>query len=193
MTKAKPKLTHADEMALRQTEYLTDAEFERFCSLVDKGNSPTAALMFASRRAPGVRNSDRNFNESARRRMYGMSEKCREGIAEVARRAGISTQGKFYVGGLGKYTDPHAWVSDTSDIMAIAKAKRLNVSGALNYTGSPDGPPPPKHVPLAPDVAADIERKYIQDDPKLREQIRKNPKKRRELRERVVATHGKAG
>lgn len=186
----KRKLTHSDEMALRQTEFLTDSEFDRFAELIDRGSTPTAALMFASRRAPGVRNTDRAFNERARRRMEGMSTGVRENIVQIAQQAGISTQGKFYVGGLGRYNDPKAWVSDASDIIHVARERRMNVSGAVNYNGMPDDIPPPKKVELAADIVDDFERRYVASDPKLREQIRRKPNKRQELRERIIATHG---
>ena len=147
------------------------------------------AMMSAVRRAPQMKNSDRTFNEGRRRMMNGMDAVNQRKILELARKAGINTQGKFYVGGLGTYTDKCAWVSTIDDMREVVQKRNLNASGVLNVQGLEVPPPPP--VPLAEPLVKEYMGKYLKRDPALRERCRKRPKARRELREMVITKHGK--
>ena len=113
----------------------------RYFMYRENGQSPRFAAIAACQRAPGTKGSDRAFNEHARRRMDRMHATNQERILGIAKRAGINTQGKYYVGGLGRYNDPAAWVSTTDDILSVAKARNLNVEGSVNHTATPVGPP----------------------------------------------------
>jgi len=182
-------LTQADMRALGQIEHLSPDLQDRFDDLLNKGNSPSAALMFTCRQPPGVRGGDRVFNEQAHRRMSTMNKMNLEGILAIAKRAGISTQGKYYCGGLGKYSDPGAWVSCADDVLAVAKERDYTVTGTVNHQGT-DDLPPPTPVPLAEDLLQGYEQQYAKD-PKTQEKLKKNPTKaRRELREKIIANHG---
>lgn len=159
-------------------------------SLIGKGNSPQFALMLATRSAPRMKGGDRIFCEGQRQKMEQMSPLNRNKIEEVARRAGISIAGKYYVGGLGKPSDPDAWVSTIDDVVSVCKKKgHLNCEGAANVKASRPAEPP-KPVALAPQHVKEFRKQYVQSDPKLAEQIRKQPKKLKELDEQIVATHG---
>lgn len=155
----------------------------------EQGVEPVFAAMRACRRACGTKNMDRTFNEGARRRMDGMG-KNGERLVKIAQRAGISTQGKFYVGGLGRYTDPHAWVSTADDILTVAKKKNLTVTGVVNHQGHEEAPPTPT-TKLAPDIMKRYLKTYFRNDPGLKEKVRRNPKAMRDLKERIVGTHAR--
>lgn len=161
-----------------------------FRDCLERGETAQAALMFATRRAPGVRGGDRVFNEQARYRMDTMLPMNRERILEIARKAGISTQGKFYCGGLGRYDDPDAWVSTVDDVKAVAKKKGLIVEGAVRHDpGTPDPLPPPR---LAPDLVQELSTQYVSQDPVLQEKMKKKPKRTAaEVAEMVVEKHGR--
>jgi len=183
------ELTNADIRALGQADHLPAHVQDEFDRLLGLGNAPAAALMFASRQPPGVKGGDRVFCEQARHRMETMNPMNRDGIIEIAKKAGINIQGKFYCGGLGAYDDQAAWVSCADDVLAVARERDLTVTGAVNHEGSELLPP--KSVPLAEDIIQDFEQKYAATDPKLRENLKKKPTKtRRELREKIIAKHG---
>lgn len=155
----------------------------------ERGVEHRWAMMSAVRRAPRMKNSDRTFNEGARRKMDGMDRVNQRRILELARRAGVNTQGKFYVGGLGRYTDKCAWVSTIDDMREVVKRRNLNAEGVLTVKGTEVAPPPPK--PLAEPLVKEYMGKYLAQDPALRERCRKRSKARAELREMVIAKHGK--
>ncbi len=155
----------------------------------EQGVEKEFAAMRACRRACGTKNMDRTFNEGARRRMDGMG-KNGERLVKIAQRAGISTQGKFYVGGLGRYTDPNAWVSTADDVLTVAKERNLTVTGVINHQGH-DVPPPKMTTKLAPDIMRRYLKAYYSREPALRERVRRNPKALRELKERITHTHAR--
>ena len=184
-----------ERLALVQADYLPEGQREQFYGLLGNGETAQFALMVASARAPGVRGGDRGFNENARHRMDTMPEYQREAIVRIAQRAGINTQGKYYVGGLGRYTDPAAWCSTTDDVMASAKAKDMIVTGSVNYDPGESrqleqrrAKPKPK---LAEDITREMTDQYINNDPALRAKCIKDPKKVLEVQEMVIAKHGR--
>lgn len=159
--------------------------------ILAKGDGMEFAAMCALRSPPGSKNTDRAFQDGARRQMESMDPENAKHVLSCARKAGINPNGKYYKGSLGRYTDPAAWVSTADDVIASAKAKHLDVSGVVNVKAGPAELPPPKRIPLAEDVAAGLERKILKAEPALAEKCRRSAKARRELRDRVVATHGR--
>jgi hypothetical protein len=49
----------------------------------------------------------------------------------------------------------------------------------------------PKKVQMAEDIVQGYVQKELEKSPKLREKVRKNPKKLKEVREQVISTHSK--
>jgi hypothetical protein len=162
------------------------AEF--YDSLIDKGSNPGFAAMLALQQPCGTKGTDRTFLENTHGWADRMWPDNAKQLHKIAKRAGISTQGKIYKGGLGGASDPMAWVSDTSDVLAAAKAKGYTVTGAVEYDA-------PKQRPKRKRLAADIRETYVAKelmrDPGLAEKARKNPKKLQELREKVVEKHSR--
>jgi hypothetical protein len=158
-----------------------------YCLYRDSGVDERISAMTACRRAPGATNVDRNFSEHARHRMYGANM---EKIVNVAQKAGVRTQGKFYVGGLGRYTDQSAWVSTADDVLTVARQKNLNVSGAVNQDAPRRDLPPPPKVPMARDILDGYVRQYVRNDPALQEKVHKRPEQALpELREKILDKH----
>jgi hypothetical protein len=109
-------------------------------------------------------------------------------IHSIAKKAGISTQGKIYKGGLGRPNDPMAWISSTSDVLAAAKAKGYTVTGAVNYQAPAQQP---KRKKMADDIAVDYMRREMIADPALAAKVKEKPKKLVELKEKVVEKYSK--
>lgn len=154
--------------------------------MVECGNAPVLAHMLACRQAPLMGQSDRSFCESQHQKMAGMSTQQRQAMVEIARRAGINTDGKFYVSGLGTYNDPTAWCSTIEDARtALAMKPHLNATGLVTKTATlrPEGPPQRKL--LADDLAAEMIGKEMHDDPALAEKVRKGKVRHGDLRAMV--------
>lgn len=159
-------------------------------ALLAKGTFAREAAMYALQAAPGSRNTDRAFCEGARRQMESMPASQRKDIQEIAKQAGINTDGKFYKGSIGKYNDPAAWVSSADDVLAVCKARNANCDGVISYKAVEREAAPPKRIPLAPDIVQRLEKSYLQSDPSLAAKVKRSRKARGELREKIVATHG---
>jgi ribosomal protein S13 len=155
--------------------------------LIKEGESPNMAAMLASMKAPGSWNTGKDFSKRENERMKSLDDQQREDITELAKKSGISTHGKTYNGQLGGYTDPMAWVSDTTDVKNAAVAKEMEIDGMVKvnaYRG------PRKKVRLAKDIVDRIEMQNRMKDPKLDEKCRKSDNARTELRNKIVDKHG---
>jgi len=157
-------------------------------SLINKGNNPGFAAMLAQQRPCGTKGTDRAFLEGSHHYMDRMWPENRTKLLKIAKRAGISTAGKVYKGGIGHANDPMAWVSTRGDVLAACKAKGLSCTGSVNYQA-------PKQQPKTKALADDIRDTYVgrilATEPRTREKVKKNPKAIHEVRERVVEKHGR--
>jgi hypothetical protein len=161
-----------------------------YLSYREEGMPDWLAYPQATRRAWGTRESDRAFNDHARQRQNAGHPAWQQWIRGIAKRAGIDTANRYYMGGLGRYDDPHAWVSTVDEVREVARKKNLTVSGAVSVKGTPVDPPKP--IPIAPDIERNIMTEYIHRDPVLREKVRRNPQKALPaLQEKVRAKHAK--
>jgi hypothetical protein len=101
-------------------------------------------------------------------------------VLRDARRAGINPSGKVYCAGLADnrgWQDPAAWVSSNDDVLKVAKARRLAVSGSVNYDPGPE--------PIKPKL---LSERIIKDE--MRKELRQNPKANKgELREKIIDKH----
>jgi hypothetical protein len=166
----------------------TDDQLEIFATSMEKGSSPRFALLCAMQQAPGTRHSDRTFNAERMDHMRSMHPKQRAAYLARAKQAGISTQGKFYVGGLGAPTDPEAWVSTVDDAKEVAKRKNLTASGLFENQGVAQGP---KRVRMADDVRDRLVAARLKADPKARDRVARNPDHIRKIQGQVVDRHSR--
>lgn len=180
-------------MTLHELELseLSPAQRKHYDLCLTNGTAPKMALMLASRHGPEMKGSDRAFNEGARRKMESMPAVNRK-IHELARQAGISTDGKYHVSGLGRYDNPLAWCSTIEDAKLSVKMQGLNATGLFEYTAPEQ--PPAERVPLAPDlVAAAVSERLSQPE---HSKVRTLPPKQRAeavaaLKSQVVSEHGR--
>lgn len=166
-----------------------------FLELLANGTALRLAEMFATRSAPMMGNSDRIFNETQRRRMSSHHHSYRKRMFEIAARAGIKTEGKYYVGGLGRYDDPKAWVSTHDDVRTAAREKGVLCEGPVRCdyrkekVETQEGPKGPK---LSERLTREMIAHELKQDPATREKVRKNPKSELPaLREKVQAKYGR--
>lgn len=157
----------------------------------DGPGSERFALMCATQSPPGSRNTDRAFCEGARRQMESMGERNRKAILAKAKAAGIPTDGKFYKGVLGGYTDPAAWVSNADDVLAVCKAKNLNCEGVINHKATNIEGPPPAPKPLADDIVSELCQREAMQNPDLLAKCKRDPKAKQELVEQIREKHSR--
>ena len=162
---------------------------ELFEQIIANGEPPEFAAMLALQSPPGSRNTDRAFCSGQSRKMSKMLPSNMADVQKKAKAAGIETGGKYYVSGLGKYTDKAAWVTCADDVLAVAKERNLGVEGVINRK-MVERDLPPKKVDLAPDLVDSLERKYLSSDPSLASKC-KNPRQRQKLRAEIVEKHGR--
>jgi hypothetical protein len=159
--------------------------------MVSEGSSRPMALMLATRSAPVMGNSDRAFCEYQHHQMTrDMDQDERTWITAAAHKAGIRTEGKTYMGQIGTYDDPLAWVSGREDAALALKKKGLSTDGVIKVKASKGRDKVAHQRFLAPDL---VERKVddiLRSEPKTLEKVKKGKVKRAALRERVRGTYG---
>jgi hypothetical protein len=77
-----------------------------------------------------------------------------------------------YHGGIADsrgHRDPEAWIDSAADIVRVAKKRRLEVRGAVNYT-PPEPAAPPKSVDINPKLLAQLTRREMAENPGLKKQ-----------------------
>ncbi len=183
---------------IRLAQLRTDADrcgpdaralFER---LLSEGKTPEAAAMYACQQAPGTRFTDRAFCQGQHRKMENMGPLVSKMLHDRAKKAGIDSRGKYYLGGLAQRgkgpTDPAAWVTCADDVLTVAKAKNLNIEGVLNRPAIVKEQAP-NQPGLAPDIVNNLARQALAKDPALRERVRRSKHAGQELRESIVDKH----
>ena len=175
--------------AVRDIERERPEHLEMFLGMIDSGETVRMAAMLATQTAPRTRFTDATFQAEKRRLMNPESYTMRKYL-ELAKKAGINTHGKYYVGGLGKPTDPAAWVSSVDDVKAVCRRKNLNADGLVSHTAVPE---PPPRVQLADDIVDRHTQEILRHEPETRRQLRERPESTRKLlRERVLASYGRS-
>ena len=178
-------------------EYLIESDIERypedvqlrFWQLLDEGKSHKWAQMCACQEAPVASNTDQAFQRERGAHMSDMKEWQRDKYVEKAKSVGINTHGKYYVGALGRPTDPMAWCSGIDDAKETCKKKNLNATGIVNHKAAKGLPP--KKVDLAPDLIREHVHREVSSSPALAQKVAKSPSALSELKERVVRKHGR--
>lgn len=155
------------------------------------GNSLNLAIMFATGQGPHLSTDDtffRGWQDSGGGQFANSGSFVQNGYLDVAKAAGVSTQGKVYMHGLAEYPgDPRAWVSTRGEMVSILKEKgwgceRLGVKARTDVA--------PAEIPtLAPDLVQEmVERRIVQEGIDDRELT---PKKVEQLKEEAVERHGR--
>lgn len=100
--------------------------------------------------------TDSIFNEG---KFSGDAARCHPEevwLRQQAETAGVSTTGKWYCRGLADFPgDPTAWVASRGDVLEVAKAKGMKVSGYVEYT-PPEMEPHETGLAVAPDIVDEL-------------------------------------
>lgn len=183
-------LTQSELERIEREVLRYDSETQhRYYDMISMGQNPRFALMAACQQAPDTRHTNRTFNVERHQVMNEMKPKMRDEYLNQAKRAGISTQGKYYVGALGRPTDPAAWVSTVDDAKSVCKKKNLTAQGIVEHKGVT--PPPKKKPRLAPDIKDQLVRKRLAQDGALADKCAKDGRAYRRLQDEVVSRHGR--
>ena len=135
-----------DEANARVEKYRTELDAELLDDIVklanyvilrEQGAKPVWAKMSACRKCAPMNGSDQDFNRGERRKMNSLNPIIYSRMEHIAKRAGISTQGKFYVGALGYYDNPKAWVSTADDVRESAKMQGYDLYGTIDVKAEP--------------------------------------------------------
>lgn len=142
---------------------------ETFLASIAAGGTPRFAEMCALQCPPGTKGSDRAFMEGrcAGEWLGGMPRAVADQMVQQARKAGINTAGKFYMGGIADKrgaADPEAWVSSRDDVLRVCKKRDLEIHGAVEYV-----PPQKKRkeVDINPRILREQVRAEMKANPKL--------------------------
>jgi hypothetical protein len=143
---------------------------DHYARMIEAGQSERWALMAALQQPPGTRGTDRAFMEGryANEWMKNMPKPIAAKMLKEAREAGISTSGKFYMGGIADsrgHMDPEAWVDSAADVLRVAKKRDLEVHGIVDYVPPQKGPP--KEIDINPRILNEHVRDEMKADPKL--------------------------
>lgn len=140
----------------------------RYEELLAAGNTPRFAEMLATRSFPGLNGTNKAFNRGrCNNNQFAHCPQLGDHFKRIADAQGVSIAGKHYCYGLGRYPgDPRAWVSDTSEVLAIARDRNLNIDGIVNHRGTPVAPTP--DVPLADDIWDEGVQSVMSQNPDMR-------------------------
>ena len=157
--------------------------------LIDEGNNPGFAAMLAMQSPAGAKGTERAFLEGQQHWADKIHPKGAQELHRQAKKAGISTQGKKYISGLGRPNDPMAWISTQDDVKAALKAKGFSATGGVNYEAPPQEFKKKKR--MGDDVVNRFMSEELQKNPSLREEVSKSPKKLKALKNKVIEKHSK--
>lgn len=160
----------------------------RYVILRENGTKPQWAKMTACRRTARYNGSDQAFCRAARERMESTSPELTKRRMIVARNAGIDVANKYYEGSLGKPNNPDAWVTGIQDVIDVVKRRNLPCEGLVNHKPVDL---PVQETPLADDIRDELVQKRLEGDPALRQKAARDARVLRELRQAVVAQHGR--
>jgi hypothetical protein len=154
------KLPYDIEVASREVQ-------AHYIKMIKEGQTERFAAMAALQQPPGTKGTDRAFQQG---RLDGnwldsLPPRMAKRMVREAKAAGISIAGKYYMSGLADkrgHCDPSAWISDTSDIREVAKARNLEVRGVINVDAHEVEP---KKVDLNPRIAKELAKKEMQKKP----------------------------
>lgn len=157
--------------------------------LIDEGNNPGFAAMLAMQSPSGAKGTERAFLEGQHTWADKLSQNAAGALHDIAKKAGISTQGKKYIGGIGRPDDAMAWISTQDDVRAALKEKGLSSVGGVNYKA------PEQEFKGRKKLSDDIVNTYVQKELKkdkgLAQAVAKSPKKLNNLKQKIISKHTK--
>lgn len=145
---------------------------DHYRKLIAAGQTPRFAEMVALQQAPGVHGTNDSWMAGRKNAEWldDMPKRTAKWLLREAKQAGIATEGRYYMGGIADsraHLDPEAWVADREDVLRVAKKRRLELRGQINYE-PPEGVAPPKRRNgLNPRLVRELARKEMKKEPGL--------------------------
>lgn len=155
-----------------------------YTKLLSEGLGHKWAEMCALQQPPGVSGTDRAYMEGRlnNQQLDKMPADHAANIVTLAKRAGISVNGKYYAASLADGrgpADPAAWVDSLGDVKRVAEVRNLNVSGAVTHKARQVAP---NRKPLSERLTREMMQRERPNHPNM---------KKGELREMVIAKYGR--
>lgn len=130
------------------------------------------AAMVSLQQAPGVHGDNDSWMRGRRDGNWldGLPKKQAQWMLREAKAAGIDTTGKYYMSGLADkrgHLDGEAWISDRDDVLRVAKKRKLELRGQVNYTPPEGVAPPQRSAGLNPRLVRELARKEMAAEPGL--------------------------
>jgi hypothetical protein len=144
---------------------------DHYIRMINDGQTPRFAEMCALQAAPAVHGTDDSWMKGRQngQSFDQMPTRQAKRILREAKAAGISTEGKFYMSGLAnsrQHLDPEAWVGSRSDVLRVAKKRRLIVRGQVNHDPG-EVAPPQRREGLNPKLVTEMARREMKAEPGL--------------------------
>ncbi len=151
---------------------------------LENGCTPKLAESLAFREGPALRTDVTLLQGHSNGNQFEKTPQIGNWYRHMARKAGVSTQGKVYLSSLANFPgDPRAWVSDRHDVQQLVKERGWKVNGAVNQNSQPQEEPK-DHRPaggVAPDIIENELTRAIEQNP----EIAPTPKEKADLREKI--------
>lgn len=145
---------------------------QHYRKMIADGQSPRFAEMCALQQAPGVQGDNDSWMRGRRDGNWldELPKKQAQWMLREAKAAGIDTTGKYYMSGLADkrgHLDGEAWISDRDDVLRVAKKRKLELRGQVNYTPPEGVAPPQRAAGLNPRLVRELARKEMAAEPGL--------------------------
>ena len=186
------KPTMREQLLETEVRSWPDEARKHYRKLRKSGNSIVMAHMLAAKQAPQLHgDNDQAFTKTYRDKMENMPAWRRDWMISQAKKNGVAVDGKFKIPGLPP-SSPDAWCTSSQDAKSIYKKHNLAAEGIVNNTPVGDPVSPDEVKPrLASDIVDKIVQEKIDADPAIQEKVTRSPKAINELKEQVVAEHGR--
>jgi hypothetical protein len=145
---------------------------QHYRKMIADGQTPRFAEMCALQIAPGIHGDNDSWMRGRRDGNWldGLPKKQAQWMLREAKAAGIDTTGKYYMSGLADkrgHLDGEAWISDRDDVLRVAKKRKLELRGQVNYTPPEGVAPPQRAAGLNPKLVRELARKEMAAEPGL--------------------------
>ena len=149
--------------------YASKKQQDHYLAMIADGQEAGFAIMCSLGQPPGHKGTDRTLMQGKYDGSWlnEMPPHQARRILREAKKAGISTEGRFYMSGLADkrgHQDPRAWIDSIDDVTKVAKDRNLTVQGCVNIEGRPE---PPKSKKLSKKIEKRLLKHYMKKDPKL--------------------------
>ena len=143
---------------------------DRYAVMRRSGESHNMAEMLCLRRGPAL-NTDSTFmrDRGNNRHLDSVDPVSRQHYMDMARKAGISIQGRDYIPGLARFPgDPDAWVDSRADVERVARDHNMTVMSPTINVEAPRYYDPGPEIQVDPELVQREVTEMIIQNPSLK-------------------------